>query len=138
MTERDKTQIMNPGAGGPKRQYGDDEAATKIVRKDDPQVGHLTIIDGHGKGQVLPVYHGQNDMGRDEKARISLAFGDDTISSRNPALLECDHKKKTYMLRDNNHPNPIMVNGVKLAGSKALADGDRITIGKTTLRFGVV
>jgi hypothetical protein len=135
MAERDKTEILNPAAGAGRAQEPTDEASTKIVRKDDPKVGQLSIIDGPGKGQVLAVHHGQNDIGRADNARIRLNFGDSTISSKNPALLECDHKKKTYVLRDNDNPNPIMINGTRLTGSRPIMSGDRITIGKTTLLF---
>ena len=84
------------------------------------------------------MFQGQNDISRSDTARIQLNFGDLTVSRSTPVLLECDPKQKLFVLRDNGHTNPVTVNGTRLAGAKELADGDRIAIGKTTLRFTVV
>lgn len=137
MTERDKTEILNQGrvsaAAG-----NTDDAVTRITGRGETRVGHLTIIDGPGKGTALPVFQGQNDISRGDTARIQLNFGDQTISRSTPVLLECDSKQNLYVLRDNGHVNPVAVNGARLSGARELADGDRVSIGQTTLRFTVV
>lgn len=137
MADRDKTEILNQGAGA-LPQTNTDDAITRIAGRGDQKVGHLTIIDGPGKGAALPVFQGQNDISRSDTARIQLNFGDLTVSRSTPVLLECDPKQKLFVLRDNGHTNPVTINGTRLSGAKELADGDRIAIGKTTLRFTVV
>ena len=133
MSDNDKTKIMT----GTVPASSTDNDRTKIIRPDDPQVGQLQIIDGPGKGAALAVYHGQNDIGRDGSARIRIDFGDETIGTR-PSHLHCDAKTRAFVLSQGSYPNPIQVNGARLTEPKNLADGDRITIGRTTLRFTAV
>jgi len=136
VADRDKTEILNQGGGT--APSNTDDAVTRITGRGDLKVGYLAIIDGPGKGAALPVYQGQNDISRSDTARIQLNFGDLTVSRSTPVLLECDPKQKLFVLRDNGHTNPVTINGTRLSGAKELADGDRIAIGKTTLRFTVV
>lgn len=135
MADHDKTEIFTGGKPSSTQPPNSDDAMTRIPTKADAKAGHLTIIDGHGKGASLPVYSGQNDISRSESARVQLNFGDMTVSRDPPVLLECEPAKASFVLRDNGHPNPVTINGTRLQGAKAIVDGDRITIGKTTLRF---
>ncbi|MFM9942298.1 MAG: FHA domain-containing protein [Hyphomicrobiaceae bacterium] len=137
MSDRDKTEILNPGRSGAATPNTDD-AITRIAGKGDAKVGLLTITDGPGTGTALPLFSGQNDISRADTARVQLNFGDSTISRNTPVLLECDPRQKTFTLRDNSHPNPVTINGARLSGASALTNGDSITIGKTTLRFTTV
>lgn len=137
MAERDKTEILNIGKTGAAQTHNSDEAITRIASKGDVRTGTLTVIDGPGQGSALPVFSGQNDISRGDNARVPLSFGDTTVSRNTPVLLECDARQKAFTLRDNGHPNPVMVNGVRLQGAIALADGDTVMIGKTTLRFSL-
>ena len=133
MSDNDKTKIMTSTTPT----SSTDSDRTKIIRADDPQVGQLQIIDGPGKGAALAVFHGQNDIGRDPSARVRIDFGDETIGTR-PSHLYCDARTREFVLSQGTYPNPIQVNGVRLDQPRALADGDRITIGRTTLRFTAV
>lgn len=137
MAERDKTQILNTGNTGAASAHNTDDAITRITGKGDARAGLLTIVEGPGKGAALPVFSGQNDISRSDTARVQLNFGDTTVSRSTPVLLECDLRQKSFTLRDNNHPNPVSINGVRLQGAAGLADGDTLIIGKTTLRFSL-
>lgn len=137
MAERDKTEILNTGKTGAAQAHNSDDAITRITGKGDVRAGILTVVDGPGKGATLPVFSGQNDISRGDTARVALNFGDTTVSRNTPVLLECDSRANAFTLRDNGHPNPVLVNGVRLQGAASLGDGDMVIIGKTTLRFSI-
>jgi hypothetical protein len=133
MSDQDKTKIMTTT----NRVASTDDDVSKIVRPTDPKVAQLEIVEGAGKGNVLAVFHGQNDIGSGESARVRVNFGDATIGSRTSLLL-CDGKAKTYRLSQGMYPNPILVNGQRLSEARLIASGDTIKIGQTTFRFTVV
>jgi hypothetical protein len=133
MADNDKTKIITTT----NRVASTDDDVSKIVRPTDPKVGHLEIVEGAGKGNVLAVFHGQNDIGNSDNARIRVNFGDATIGSRTSLLL-CDAKARTYRLSQGMYPNPILVNGERITEPRAIASGDSIKIGQTTFRFTAV
>ncbi len=133
MSDQDKTKIITTT----NRVVSTDDDVSKIVRPTDPKVGQLEIVEGAGKGNVLAVFHGQNDIGNSDSARIRVNFGDATIGSRTSLLL-CDGRARTYKLSQGMYPNPILVNGERLADARLIASGDSIKIGQTTFRFKAV
>lgn len=75
-------------------------------------------------------------IGRD--AGNDIVLSDDPLVSRRHAAIERDGDGR-YYLYDSNSRNGTFVNGLRLAkGTKAsLAEGDVITLGKTTITVGV-
>jgi hypothetical protein len=71
-------------------------------------------------------------IGRADNAALTL---DDPLVSRQHAAIDVTDEAAT--LRDLDSRNGVQVNGKKIAGSRALALGDRISIGSTDLIFAL-
>ena len=60
--------------------HGDPPASVDGDPMDDPPVGWLVIVAGPGRGRVATLGNNRNFIGRDRGQRVSLDYGDDTIS----------------------------------------------------------
>ena len=60
--------------------HGDPAASVDGDPMDDPPVGWLVIVAGPGRGRVATLGNNRNFIGRDRGQRVSLDYGDDTIS----------------------------------------------------------
>ena len=124
---------------GQDRGPGDDRALaeppTQVLT--DVVVGTLTIVEGPGAGQSLPVYKGSNQIGRSPDSRIQIDFGDATISRVQHAVMVYDADTRVFTIVDGGKPNPVMVNGERLTGIRSVVPGDTIRIGLTMLRLSV-
>ncbi len=102
----------------------------------EPVVGWLVVIDGPGKGNHRPIFTGSNTIGRNSNQRISIDFGDDTISGEQQAFLVYDGKKRQFQLVPNlGRPNLVHLNESALLANSEIKTRDKITIGRTTLLF---
>ena len=102
----------------------------------EPVVGWLVVIDGPGKGNHRPVFAGSNTIGRNSNQRISIDFGDDTISAEQQAFLVYDGKKRQFQLVPNlGRPNLVHLNDGALLANSEIKMRDKITIGRTMLLF---
>ncbi len=102
----------------------------------EPVVGWLVVLDGPGKGNHRGIYNGSNTIGRSSSQRISINFGDDTISSEQQAFLVYDAKKRQFQLVPNlGRPNLVHLNDSALLSNAELKSHDKITMGRTTLLF---
>lgn len=72
-------------------------------------------------------------LGRDESAELALRDG--SISRRH-CLIEVDAETGRYVLRDLGSTNGTRVNGSRVAGAVPLAEGDKIFLGTTVVKFG--
>lgn len=139
MADRDKTQTVHipslTGGGGGANMDG---VSTQVLTDgSNAKVGLLTVIEGAGKGETRVVYSGTNQVGRSTDNRIALDFGDTTISRIQHAVIVYDAARQAFRIFDGGKQNPIHVNGEQLSGDRALASGDTIRIGMTTLRLTV-
>lgn len=140
MTDRDKTQtvhIPSPGAGSQGAANMDSVSTQVLTDKSNVEVGLLTVVEGAGTGERRAVYSGTNQIGRSTDNRIALDFGDTTISRIQHAVIVFDAGKRAFQIYDGGKQNPVLVNGERLIGDRALGNGDTIRIGMTTLRFSV-
>ncbi|HZT46345.1 MAG TPA: biotin/lipoyl-containing protein, partial [Hyphomicrobiaceae bacterium] len=64
----------------------------------DPVAGWLVVVKGPGRGGFRPVYVGMNSIGRDPGQRISLSFGDDSISREEHAYIAYDEEQRQFYL----------------------------------------
>lgn len=140
MADREKTQTVHiPGTTG--RQPGGtnmDGLSTQVLSdSSNTKVGLLTVMDGAGQGETRPVYSGTNQIGRSTDNRIPLDFGDTTISRIQHAVIAYEASSRAFRIFDGGKANPVHVNGEKLANDRALANGDTIKVGMTTLKFTV-
>jgi hypothetical protein len=101
----------------------------------DPVTGWLVVMKGPGRGNFRPVYPGMNAIGRDPSQRISLSFGDDTISREEHAFITYDDEQRRFYIQHGGKANLIRVGDQPVLVPTELKANDLVRIGKTTLRF---
>lgn len=120
-----KTQIVR----GPRR-------PTRTDFHQEPVVGWLVVIGGPGLGAFRPLFEGNNTIGRAETQRVSVNFGDDTISGEEQAFVRYDASDREFLFVPNlAKTNVVSINEVKPTSAVKLAPMDVITMGKTQLVF---
>ncbi len=128
-----KPVLSDPGHT---RIIGYNPPAAEGQKSSEPVVGWLVVLDGPGRGNHRAIYNGSNTIGRGSNQRISIDFGDDTISSEQQAFLVYDGKKRQFQLVPNlGRPNLVHHNDSALLANAELKARDRITMGQTTLLF---
>jgi len=104
----------------------------------NPVVGWLAIIAGPGRGAVLPLSYGVNDIGRGSGVRIRLDFGDDQITLGNQAIfiyaaiIYTARSRRFYV---QSVAAETLLNGRPLRESTELNGGEILQLGQTRLRF---
>ena len=96
-------------------------------------VAWLAIIAGPGRGQVLALGYGVNDIGRGADMRIRLDFGDAAIASENQATIVYTTTSRQFYLQ-----SPVAetrLNGDLVQESVELKGGETLQMGETCLRF---
>ena len=140
--EEERTRVVGPRPGEEEalRIEGDlDAVETQLVNKrSNNPIARLVVIDGHGLGNAKPIYPGTNSIGRDRKNRVSLDFGDGSISRVDHAIIVCDDRDGSFRIYDGGKLNPVHVNSVMVTGERDLAIGDVIELGSTLLRLEAV
>lgn len=121
-----KTQLLRPG-------NVDDEAT--LAESSDPVTGWLVVESGPGRGHSIQVGSGMNTVGRGQDQRISLPYGDTTISSAKHCMISYDPRSHHFGLHLGDGANLTYVNGEPVYGSVDLPNFARIEIGATKLRF---
>lgn len=92
----------------------------------------LHILQGPDKGHTFEVTHTPTLIGRDS---TDLPLSDNTISRRHAELIQ---KNGIWMIHDLNSANGTYVNGVKVAATLELKQGDQVRCGTTLIVFGGV
>lgn len=99
-----------------------------------PVVGWLAIIAGPGRGEVLRLGYGVNDIGSGPGARLRLNFGDPTIAPENhAAIIYTTRSRRFYLARSATAET--WLNGQPVLESVELAGGETVRFGQTQLRF---
>jgi Biotin-requiring enzyme/FHA domain len=101
----------------------------------DPVAGWVVIVEGLGRGGFRPIFVGMNSVGRDPSQRISLSFGDESISREEHAFITYDEEARSFYLQHGGKPNIIRLGGKPVLTPMELKANDMIKIGRTTLRF---
>jgi hypothetical protein len=96
------------------------------------QPASLRVLRGWQEGREYPLLKADSLLGRDERADIAL-FRDMQVEKRH-AVIQRDRDRFVLL---NNHapPDQTQVNGMPVAESQELHDGDRIQLGGVVLRF---
>ena len=107
----------------------------------------FTVVRGRERGAVSEVRiktpaggssnggaEGRLVIGRRSACDLPLA-DDETVSNEHCELLWVNHK---LVIRDLHSSNGTLVNGIPIVGDQPLENGDRVGIGKTEYRVGVV
>ena len=92
----------------------------------------IIVATGPQKGDYYPLGHRTNVIGRDEAVPIQIL---DEHISRKHMQIRFDKNKGQYYALDMKSKHGVFINGNKIASETALADGDQIGIGQTTLLF---
>ena len=98
-----------------------------------PVVGWLAVISGPGRGQVLTLQYGVNDIGRGVKARVRLDFGDTFIALENQAAIIYTAGSRRFYLQAI--AAETWLNERPARGSAELVGGEVLQFGQTRLRF---
>jgi len=101
-------------------------------------VAIVMIVKGPGFGECFAIHSGMSQIGRGEDQAIQVDFGDQAISRSNHAAIVYDKKEHTFLLGHGGKSNIVRLNGHPVVSTSALADGDEIEIGETTLRFRAI
>lgn len=102
----------------------------------DPVVGFLVIIGGPGLGASRPIFEGNNTVGRAASNRISLDFGDDTISTEAQAYIRYDSVVRSFLFVPNlAKTNVVSVNEKRPTSAVELKAMDIVTLGRTQVAF---
>ena len=101
----------------------------------DPVAGWLVVVKGPGRGGFRPIFAGMNSVGRDPSQRISLSFGDESISREEHAFITYDEEQRSFYLQHGGKPNIIRLGATPVLTAMEIKANDIIRIGRTTLRF---
>ncbi|MCB1778338.1 MAG: FHA domain-containing protein, partial [Candidatus Competibacteraceae bacterium] len=99
----------------------------------DLVVGWLVVIAGPGRGAVLPLGYGVNDIGRGAGARLCLNFGDEAIVSENQAAIIYTMRSRRFYLQ--SAATGTWLDGHMIRESVELQGNETLQIGQTRLRF---
>ena len=121
--EEDKTYVPPEGSDRPR--------GGRIRRP----VGWLVVVEGPGTGDWFALESGLTHLGRGKDQEVCLDFGDQSISRRNHAFITYDIARHRFQLSHGESKNRTRLNGEAVASKAGLVHGDRISIGKTTLRI---
>jgi hypothetical protein len=115
-------------------------AKTEYIRNSsdfqaDPVAGWVVVVKGPGRGGFCPVFVGMNSIGRDKSQRVSLDFGDDSISREQHAFITYDEEQRRFYLQHGGKSNLVRLGDQPVMMPTELQPNDVIRIGKTTLRF---
>ena len=119
--------------GQPKTQFI--RAAADVDAEADPVAGWLVVVKGPGRGGFRPIFVGMNSVGRDSNQRISLSFGDNSISREDHAYIAYDEEQRRFYLQHGGKANLVRLAGRPVLSPTELNPHDLIRIGKTTLCF---
>lgn len=101
----------------------------------DPVAGWVVVVKGPGRGNFRPVFVGMNSVGRDASQRVSLSFGDDSISREEHAFITYDEEQRCFYLQHGGKSNLVRLGGHPVLSPTELKGNDLIRIGRTTLLF---
>ena len=121
--------------GAHQRSPRDAESAREEDPMADPPVGWLVVVGGPGKGRVLRLGNGLNIIGRSAEMRVSIDFGDATISQVNHARVVYEPRGRRFLLMHGDGTNLTYLNGELVMASVEIVSGNEIQLGETTLRF---
>lgn len=99
-----------------------------------PVVGWLAIVAGPGRGEVLRLGYGVNDIGSGPSARVRLNFGDASIAPDNHAAIIYTTRSRRFYLAQSAAAESWL-NGQPVLESVGLVGGETIRFGQTQLRF---
>lgn len=115
------------------------QAKTQYIRGEtletDPVAGWVVVVKGPGRGGFRAIYVGMNSVGRDPGQRVSLDFGDESISREEHAFITYDEEQRVFYLQHGGKSNLVRLGAQPVLSPTELRANDQIRIGRTILRF---
>jgi len=124
-----------PPPGAKMQKQAKTQYVLDVAVDSDPVAGWIVVVEGPGRGGFRPVFVGMNSVGRGADQRISLDFGDETISREEHAFITYDDETRTFYLQHGGKANLVRIGGKPVLQPTELQSFDRFTIGNTTFRF---
>lgn len=135
---RSRTRIYRPQRAAPSDPAlpaAPEPAPRGADAMDDPPVGWLVIVDGPGKGHAARLGVGTNSIGRDPAQRVSLSYGDETISRTGHAVVTYDPRGNRFYIQQGSGTNLVYIDDEPVLSVRDLAPLTHVTIGNTVVRF---
>jgi len=129
------TRRLETSADAPTRLLNDSPAGGTDDPMADPPVGVLLVVTGPGRGRLLHLGLGVNELGRSTDARVALDFGDGRISRRDHARVTYDPEGRRFYLQHGGGPNLTYLDEAPVLEPVVLPDGARLRVGDTVLLF---
>ncbi|WP_418642375.1 FHA domain-containing protein [Vibrio chaetopteri] len=112
-----------------------EDVAPQAATVEELVCGWFVVVDGPGKGRSITVGPGQSIISRSASERITLNFGDNTITSKQQLIVIYDDRYNEFFVAPGNGSSLNRINGQILATTSQLKSGDQLEIGATTVRF---
>jgi diguanylate cyclase (GGDEF)-like protein len=109
----------------------DQSALDADILRTRSQRAMLVVLSGQSVGTIVPLDISEITFGRDPGCDVRL--GDEGLSRRHIRVLA--EGEGGWAVEDLGSTNGTAVNGERLAGRRALQEGDRILLGHTVLKF---
>lgn len=97
-------------------------------------VGWMVVVEGPGVGEWFVLERGASHIGSSEGQTIRLDFGDQSVAPVCHAEVRYDHKRHGFVLACDPAMQ-VRRNGIPVASSEFLSDGDVVSVGSTALRL---
>ncbi|MCB1921332.1 MAG: FHA domain-containing protein [Candidatus Competibacteraceae bacterium] len=123
----DGTSATNPAATTTPSTTATGDALSDLV------VGWLVVIAGPGRGKVLSLGYGVNDLGRGAGSRLRLDFGDEAIALENQAAIIYTMRSRCFYLQ--SVATGTWLDGRMIRESVELKGNETLQVGQTRLRF---
>ncbi|MEM7472693.1 MAG: FHA domain-containing protein [Pseudomonadota bacterium] len=132
----DEATRVVQNVGAEKTTISRGEVFTSGDEQIDPVVGWLVVIKGPGLGQAVSLGAGMNSVGRGASERVTLGFGDTSISTSDHARIIYDDDSRKFFIAHGSGKNITKVDGQMVANTLPLENGATVEITKSThLRF---
>lgn len=92
----------------------------------------LVVVEGPSQGLLFPLADTPVSIGREDTCTFQIL---DPRVSRTHLRVSLDPKHGKHVAGDYRSGNGVFVNGKQITLDTALTDGDRITIGQSTLMY---
>lgn len=129
----ERTRLIGASLKGSASEQQNQASATNDI--EDPVVGWLTVISGPGRGTALQLGYGANSIGRDDSERISLNFGDESISGTGHAVVTYEPRGRKFYLQNGTGRNLTYLNDEPILVPCEMSDKSLIHLGDTILHF---
>ncbi|MBN1232989.1 MAG: GGDEF domain-containing protein [Candidatus Coatesbacteria bacterium] len=114
-----------------RKTFDDSTQSGKKMLKNSYPDPLLIVISGVSLGQIFPLKEKRIIIGR--KEGLDIVIKDESISREHAEIL-FNKNLPSFIIKDKGSKNGVVINGVRVKTGN-LKDGDRITLGETTLKF---